>query len=112
MFQSFSTTGIGSLPHTDPAEACRIVLDSVDIPFWPQLPHRSFLELMVPQYSEGFPFIKIEGEHVNIVQAEEQAVSEFYETIANGKGFPISQEHAAGLYTFIDILKKEKKIKY
>jgi hypothetical protein len=107
MFQSFSTTGIGSLPHTDPEEACGIILRSVDIPFWPQLPHRSFLELMVPQYVEGFPFVKIEGEHVNIITAEEKAVSVFYEAIADKRGFPISREHAAGLYAFIDILKKQ-----
>lgn len=107
MFQSFSTTGIGSLPHTDPSEACRIVLDSVDIPFWPQLPHRSFLELMVPQYSEGFPFIRIEGEHVTLVQPDEPAVTKFYETIAGKAGFPISEQQAAGFYAFTDILQKQ-----
>lgn len=109
MFQSFSTTGIGSLPHTDPEEACDVILRSVDIPFWPQLPHRSFLELMVPQYAEGFPYVKIEGEHVNIIKAEERAVSVFYEAIADGRGFPISREHAAGLYAFLDILKKQNR---
>ncbi|MBI5409861.1 MAG: hypothetical protein HZA14_10890 [Nitrospirae bacterium] len=107
MFQSFDTTGIGSLPHTDPVEACRVIFDSVEIPFWPQLPHRSFLELMVPQYSEGFPFIKIEGDHVNIVEADELAASTFYETIANRGGFPISREYAAGFYAFIDTLKRQ-----
>ncbi|RJQ24062.1 MAG: methionine synthase [Nitrospiraceae bacterium] len=106
MFQSFSTTGIGSLPHTDPVEACDIILNSVDIPFWPQLPHRSFLELMVPQYSEGFPFVKIEGEDVSVIEGEEKAVSIFYETVAGKNGFPISRERAAGLHAFIDILGK------
>ncbi|RJQ48545.1 MAG: hypothetical protein C4538_03660 [Nitrospiraceae bacterium] len=109
MFKSFSSTGIGSLPHNDPAEACRIVLDSVDIPFWPQLPHRSFLELMVPQYSEGFPFIKIEGEHVKLVQPEESEIARFYETVAQKGGFPISKEYSAGFYTFMDILQKQGK---
>lgn len=109
MFPSFSTTGIGSLPHTDPEEACNIILSSVDIPFWPQLPHRDFLELMVPQYSEGFPFVKIEGEHVNIIKADEQALTVFYEAIADRRGFPISKGHAAGLYAFIDNLKKQGK---
>jgi hypothetical protein len=109
MFQNFSTTGIGSLPHTDPEEACGIILRSVDIPFWPQLPHRSFLELMVPQYSEGFPFVKIEGEHVNVIKAEEQAVSAFYEAVADRRGFPISREYAAGLYAFTDALKRTNK---
>ena len=109
MFQSFNTTGIGSLPHTDPVEACNIILDSVDIPFWPQLPHRSFLELMVPQYSEGFPFVRIEGENVHVEQAEETALSAFYEAIADKAGFPISKEYAAGLYAFIDILKQKNR---
>jgi len=109
MFQSFNTTGIGSLPHRDPEEACKIVLNSVDIPFWPQLPHRSFLELMIPQYSEGFPFIKIEGENIHIEQADEEAVSAFYEAIASKAGFPISQKYAAGLYAFVDILKQQNQ---
>ncbi len=111
MFQSFNTTGIGSLPHSDPEEACEIIFDSVDIPFWPQLPHRNFLELMVPQYSEGFPFVKIEGENIHVEKAQEQAVSSFYEAIANKRGFPISKEYAAGLHAFLDIL-KERNQKY
>jgi len=109
MLQSFNTTGIGSLPHSDPFEACRVIFDSVDIPFWPQLPHRSFLELMVPQYSESFPFIKIEGENIYIEKAQEQAVVSFYEAIESKKGFLISKEYATGLYAFIDILKKNKQ---
>jgi hypothetical protein len=107
MFQSFNTTGIGSLPHTDPVEACRIVLDSVDIPFWPQLPHRSFLESMVPQYSEGFPFIRIEGDLVRLVPGEEQEVTEFYEGIAGNAAFPISKEYSAGFHAFLEILDKQ-----
>lgn len=111
MFQSFNSTGIGSLPHTDPVEACKVIFDSVDIPFWPQLPHRSFHELMVPQYSEGFPFIKIDGENIYINSADEAAETVFYEAIANKSGFPISKEYAAGFYTFIDML-KERNEKY
>lgn len=109
MLRSFHSTGIGSLPHSDPAEACRIIFDSVDIPFWPQLPHRSFHELMVPQYSEGFPFVRIEGENILVEQAGEQELSRFYEAIARGDGFPISPEYAAGLYTFLDMLKEREQ---
>lgn len=107
MFQSFNSTGIGSLPHLDATEACKIILDSVDIPFWPQLPHRSFLELMAPQYSEGFPFVKIEGEDIYIDKADENELSTFYEAIAANAGFPISEEYAAGFYAFINILEKQ-----
>ena len=98
MLKSFSTTGIGSLPHSDPLEACRVVFDYVDIPFWPQLPHKSFLELMVPQYSEGFPFIRIEGENIHVEKAQDRVLTDFYEAIDTKKGFPISEEYASGLY--------------
>ncbi|MBI5665533.1 MAG: hypothetical protein HZC49_10695 [Nitrospirae bacterium] len=109
MFKAFSTTGIGSLPHTDPVEACNVILESVDIPFWPQLPHRSFRESMGPQYSEGFPFVRIEGENLHVEQAEDAASAAFYEAIAGRTGFPISAEYAAGLHAFIDILKQKNK---
>jgi methionine synthase II (cobalamin-independent) len=107
MFQSFNTTGIGSLPHTDPVEACRIIFDYIDIPFWPQLPHRSFNELMVPQYSEGFPFVTIEGEDVTVKKADEAELAAFYEAVANKSGFSISKDYAAGFYTFVDMLKEK-----
>jgi methionine synthase II (cobalamin-independent) len=109
MFKAFNTTGIGSLPHTDPVEACNIVLESVDIPFWPQLPHRSFRESMGPQYSEGFPFIRIDGDNLHVGQAEDAASAAFYEAIAGKTGFPISAEYAAGLHAFIDILKQKNQ---
>lgn len=109
MFQSFNTTGIGSLPHTDPVEACNVIINSVDIPFWPQLPCRCFNESMVPQYSEGFPFIRIDGDSVHTDKADEAALSAFYEAIANRSGFPVSREYAAGFYAFIDILGKKEK---
>ncbi len=109
MFKAFNTTGIGSLPHTDPVEACNIVLESVDIPFWPQLPHRSFRESMGPQYSEGFPFIRIDGDNLHVEQAEDAASAAFYEAIAGRTGFPISAEYAAGLHAFIDILKQKNQ---
>ncbi|HCC68757.1 MAG TPA: hypothetical protein DEP99_02610 [Nitrospiraceae bacterium] len=111
MFQGLSTTGIGSLPHTDPEEACRVVFESVDIPFWPQLPHRSFLELMIPQYSEGFPFVRIEEKNLLVEKNSDDAVSAFYESIDKRMGFPISENYALGLHTFIGFLKKGRKFR-
>ena len=34
----YATTGVGSLPHADPAAAVRHVLRAYDLPFCPQLP--------------------------------------------------------------------------
>ncbi len=54
-------TVIGSMPHTDPAAACSLVTRFLkDIPAWPQLPNRSFLENMYVQYSQGFPGVVVE----------------------------------------------------
>ncbi|MBI5050452.1 MAG: methionine synthase [Nitrospirae bacterium] len=109
MFPSFSTTGIGSLPLSDAREACRIVFDSVSIPFWPQLPQRSFLEFMIPQFTEGFPFVKINGEHIYVEKGEGGEATSFYEAIEKEAGFPISERYAPGFYVLLDALKQNKK---
>jgi len=60
-------TAIGSMPHIDPQEACSLVLANLpDIPVWPQLPNRSFLENMYVQYSERFPGIVLEEERIRV----------------------------------------------
>src|SRR5450756_2500912 len=56
----FAMTAIGSLPHTDPGQACALMLDALpEMPAWPQLTKRSFLENMYAQYSEGLPGIRV-----------------------------------------------------
>ena len=58
-------TAIGSMPHVDPQEACSLVLNYLpEIPTWPQLCNRSFLENMYVQFSEGFPGIVLEEERI------------------------------------------------
>jgi len=64
---------------------------------------------MIPQYSEGFPFVRIEGKKIYIEKAQEEAVSAFYEAIESQAQFPISKEYAAGLYTFLNILKQHTR---
>lgn len=107
MFAPFLTTGIGSLPHTDPAMACRLVLETFDIPFWPQLPRLSFREFMIPQYSEGIPFLKIDEkkETVWIERDESDALTRFYESYSEDLKIAISDDYAKGLHTFINTIK-------
>ena len=58
---------IGSIPHTRPPAACDRVLESFpQIPTWPQLPKRSFLENMYVQFSEGFPGVVIEDGRIYV----------------------------------------------
>jgi hypothetical protein len=103
MFKPFSTTGIGSLPHTNPEEACRLVLQTFDIPFWPQLPALSFRESMIPQYCEDMPFLKIdeEREKVWVERNGGNVLSKFYETCSDDWESPVSERFAKGLYTFL-----------
>lgn len=101
------TTGIGSLPIKDAGEALRIILDSTDIPFWPQLPKRDFKEQMVPQFSEGMPCIRLdqEKERIWIDVSEERAnrVYKFYETFLEGNPdrFRISSDYSRGFHEFL-----------
>ncbi|MGH9053710.1 MAG: hypothetical protein ACRDWX_11965 [Acidimicrobiia bacterium] len=48
-----SITGVGSLPHTDPDEAARFVLEAAQVPYLPQLPHRHPEEGMLVQWGDG-----------------------------------------------------------
>ncbi len=107
-----ATTAIGSLPGADAAEAVKFVFDcGVNIPFWPQLPARSFLEGMIPQYSEGLPFVRVdEGEKriwCEIPDDRSEALTTFFEKYLAGDAdaFAVSPGYAAGLDAFLDEVK-------
>jgi methionine synthase II (cobalamin-independent) len=110
MFKPFTTTGIGSLPHVDPEEACRLVIDTFDIPFWPQLPKLSFHESMITQFSEGMPFVRIDSERERlwIERDNGDALTTFYETYSEDWKAAISEVFAKGLYTLVGLLRGKK----
>jgi len=97
-----ATTAIGSLPHTDPTEAVRFVLESgCDIPFWPQLPKRDFREWMVPQYASRFPGFTLdeEGRRFRVERGPDfvEKLTAFYEKALDPEAeFPLDGEFAAG----------------
>jgi hypothetical protein len=108
----FSTTGIGSTPHNNAQEACELIAASFDIPFWPQLPHRSFRELMIPQYAEGMPFLRIDdsAEKIFIERDGSDDLDRFYEAHAEMPGVAISEDHSAGVHAFIKTLARKLNI--
>jgi hypothetical protein len=110
MLNPFDTTGIGSLPFRDPEEAVDFSINCCDIPFWPQLPARSFLEQMIPQYAEGLPglTLDIQRERVFIEKLTQSRLNQFYERYSEEGDFPISREFAEGLYRFMAVLKDRK----
>ncbi|HTZ17803.1 MAG TPA: hypothetical protein VMB78_05115 [Dissulfurispiraceae bacterium] len=106
----FSTTGIGSTPHTDPGEACALIEAVFDIPFWPQLPKYSFRESMVAQYTEGMPFLKIDeaGRKIYVERDNSDQLDRFYESQTEGTRIAISEDYAAGLHAFLRSIKHRK----
>jgi methionine synthase II (cobalamin-independent) len=117
----FITTGIGSFPHQDEKEVFRLILKNFpEIPFWPQLPKRSFLESMVVQYSEGFPSLRWDEREqrvwVNTAQGFDQEVDRFYQWVEQGELEPsqISEDFARGLRIMEELASKDhrKEIKY
>ncbi len=115
---NFEATGIGSVPFTDPKTACRVICENFkSIPFWPQLPKRSFLENMYVQYAEGLPGIVCNEEkktiHVDTSKAA-AGIEEVYSRYLDGdvEFFKISEDRAQGLYEFPEAVKGLKDIKY
>jgi methionine synthase II (cobalamin-independent) len=98
-------TAIGSMPHTNPGEACSIIMKCLpDIPVWPQLPRRSPRENMVIQFSEGFPGIVTKGGKIHIEPSAnfESELEQIHIDCEqdNAHEYGISTEYAAGLYAF------------
>lgn len=99
-------TGIGSVPFTDAAEACTMLMETVDFPFWPQLPRLSFREQMIPQYAEGLPGIVIDDANrrvrFHLGPDGHEAILAFYEKFLSGDlaPFALSERCAAGFPAF------------
>jgi methionine synthase II (cobalamin-independent) len=104
------TTMIGSMPQKDVREAFSLLDEyPLSIPAWPQLPKRSFLEGMIPQYTEGFPGVRIDRENRRIwVENDESLIdsmADFYENVVAEKmdEFAMSAAYAEGLHAFLEL---------
>jgi methionine synthase II (cobalamin-independent) len=101
-------TIIGSMPHTDPAEACSLVTHYLkDIPAWPQLPKRSFKENMYAQFSQGFPGVVLKQDSIYIDRTQDLAgpLEQLYATYLENDidRYPVGSEYAAGLHEFLSL---------
>lgn len=99
---------IGSMPHTDPAEAVRKVLEYFShIPAWPQLPQRSFRENMLVQVSEGFPGVVVDTDEKKIFVDTTQDITASLERLYGAyleqdlDFAAMSDAYAAGFYRFL-----------
>jgi methionine synthase II (cobalamin-independent) len=110
-------TIIGTVPLSDPIEACNLINRHLkDIPAWPQLPQRTFLENMYVQFSEGFPGVVVQGLEEGATPASQRIfvdrsrdsskeLEALYSAYLDNKPgeFAISREYAAGLYHFLSL---------
>ena len=119
--QPFIATGIGSFPHEDEREPFRLIFeDFPEIPFWPQLPKRSFLEGMVVQYAQGFPSLRWDEKEqkvwVDISDGFEREIEKFYQQFEANElePFQITEDFARGLRILKDLSSEDhrKKIRY
>jgi len=105
---NFAKTCIGSVPYTAPDKIVSTILENFqEIPFWPQLPKRSFSESMYVQYSENFPgmvadnaskkvFVDTSGEYFSGIETVlEKYLNDDVDFFAIGKPY------AEGLYEFL-----------
>lgn len=93
---------VGSVPHREPKQACDLVLRNFpQIPTWPQLPKRSFLENMYVQYSERFPGVVLEHERIYVDREQDldEPLEALYVAYLKNdlEHGAISREYAAGL---------------
>ena len=114
--QPFLATGIGSFPHKDEREAFRLVTENFpNIPFWPQLPRRSFLEGMLVQYAQGFPSLRWDERNsrvwVDTSQRFDQEVQRFYQFLEHAElePFAITGEFSKGFQSLRDIAQDPPK---
>jgi len=117
----FIPTGIGSFPHQDEKEVFRLIFKNFpEIPFWPQLSKRSFLEGMVVQYSEGFPSLRWNEKEqrvwVDTSVGFDKEIENFYQQVEGNelKHFEITKDFARGLQILEDLTSEDhrKEIRY
>ena len=115
---NFLPTGIGSLPYSDPKVACGFIREQFhDMPFWPQLPKRTFLENMYVQYAEGLPGAVIDESaktiHIDSSKAIDGIEEAYAKYLENDlEYFKISETRAEGFYAFLDTLKSSPPASY
>ncbi len=99
-------TGIGSIPFTEAEAGCRFVRENFPhIPFWPQLPRRTFLENMYVQYSRQLPGVTIAGERMFIdTKRVPDELEGFYQKFMEEKldDFALDPGYAAGFYALLE----------
>jgi hypothetical protein len=99
------TTAMAVMPHKDIYRALDLAL-TMDIPFWPQLPHVSYTEDMYVQAAEHFPGILLDMENRTLRFSTEKFIMEFEKTMAHfnePEYFDISKDYSVVYHRFLEM---------
>jgi len=102
---NLQTTAMAVMPHKDVESALDLAL-TMDIPFWPQLPHVSYTEDMYVQAAEHFPGILLDMENRTLRFSMEKFILEFEETMAHfdePEYFDIGKEYSVVYHRFLEM---------
>jgi hypothetical protein len=97
------TTAMGIMPHRDIDKALKLVL-SLDIPFWPQLPHVSFYEDMYAQFSQHFPGITVDAKNTKLsfdISRFENELTDYSRKMENQQTFALSEDYSVVYHRFL-----------
>ena len=104
------TTAMAVMPHTDIDEALNLAL-SLDIPFWPQLPHYNYYEDMYVQAAEHFPGIILDMEERTLRFSTDKFIAELEETLNHFEEpeyFDVSPQYSAVYQRFLALDLKDR----
>lgn len=99
------TTAMAVMPHRDVDRALEAAL-SLDVPFWPQLPHYNYYEDMYVQASEHFPGIVLDMENRTLRFSMDKFALELEETLSHFEEpeyFDISEQYSVVYHRFLQM---------
>ncbi|MFC2043807.1 hypothetical protein ACFLT8_01165 [Chloroflexota bacterium] len=98
------TTAMGIMPHRNVDRALQLTL-SLDIPFWPQLPHISYYEDMYAQFSQHFPGIIVDEKSMKLLfdsSKFEKELAEYSLKMSEPKAFALSEKYSVVYHRFLN----------
>jgi methionine synthase II (cobalamin-independent) len=108
---AFMTTVVGSFPHVQLGGLCERLVAEIDIPSWPQLPQRSFLENMYVQFTSPLPRIVVDQKAQKIAfdtggDLSEALLPFFERYLADDvDAFALPDEYAVGFPALLEALR-------
>ena len=107
---TFWTTVLGSFPNQDGQALSEYLVQSLNIPDWPQLPRRTYRENMYVQYSPSIPAILEDriSEKISFDTTGDftPRLEEFYERFLADDlaAFQLRPEYAAGFFSMLEVM--------